>query len=59
MNVVKTGRGRFVEIQGTAEGVPFSDDELLELLATADKGIKELIALQKKALGDVELKKSE
>src|SRR6266516_766425 len=56
MNVVKTGRGRFVEIQGTAEGVPFSDDELLELLATADKGIKELIALQKKALGDVELK---
>jgi ribonuclease PH len=59
MNVVKTGRGRFVEVQGTAEGVPFSDDELLELLATADKGIKELIALQKKALGDVELKKSE
>ena len=59
MNVVKTGRGRFVEIQGTAEGVPFSDDELLELLATADKGIKELIALQKKALGDVELKKSD
>ena len=59
MNVVKTGRGRFVEIQGTAEGVPFSDDELLELLATADKGIKELITLQKKALGDVELKKSE
>ncbi len=59
MNVVKTGRGRFVEIQGTAEGAPFSDDELLELLATADKGIKELIALQKKALGDVELKKSE
>jgi ribonuclease PH len=57
--VVKTGRGRFVEVQGTAEGAPFSDDELLELLATADKGIKELIALQKKALGDVELKKSD
>jgi len=59
MNVIKTGRGRFVEIQGTAEGAPFTDDELLELLATADKGIKELIALQKKALGDVELKKTE
>ncbi len=58
MNVVKTGRGGFVEIQGTAEGAPFSDDELLKLLATADKGIKELIALQKKALGDVELKKT-
>jgi ribonuclease PH len=57
MNVVKTGRGRFVEIQGTAEGTPFSDDDLLELLAAADKGIKELIGFQKKALGDFELKK--
>jgi ribonuclease PH len=57
MNVVKTGRGRFIEVQGTAERNPFSDDDLLELLATADKGIKELVALQKKALGDFELKK--
>ena len=57
MNVVKTGRGRFVEIQGTAEGDPFSDEELQELLAVADKGIQELVALQKKVLGDVELKK--
>ena len=59
MNVVKTGRGRFVEVQGTAEGNPFSDDDLIELLAAADKGIKELIALQKAALGDVALKKTE
>ncbi|HSB61293.1 MAG TPA: ribonuclease PH [Vicinamibacteria bacterium] len=59
MNVVKTGRGRFVEVQGTAEGNPFSDDDLIELLAAADKGIKELIALQRAALGDVALKKTE
>jgi ribonuclease PH len=57
MNVVKTGGGRYVEIQGTAEGSPFGDDELAELLGTADKGIKELVAAQKKALGDFELKK--
>jgi len=57
MNVVKTGQGRFVEVQGTAEGAPFGDDDLLELLAAADQGIKELVALQKKALGDFELKK--
>jgi ribonuclease PH len=58
MNVVKTGRGRFVEVQGTAEDTPFTDDELRDLLAAADKGIKELIALQKRILGDVELKKA-
>ncbi len=57
MNVVKTGHGRFVEIQGTAEGDPFSEEEMKELLAAADKGIKELVSLQRKALGDVELKK--
>jgi ribonuclease PH len=57
MNVVKTGRGRYVELQGTAEKGSFDDDELLELLSTADKGIQELIALQKKILGDVTLKK--
>jgi ribonuclease PH len=57
MNVVKTGHGRFVEIQGTAEGDPFSEEEMKELLAVADKGIKELVVLQKKALGDFELKK--
>jgi len=51
MNVVKTGDGRFVEVQGTAEGEPFTDEEMTRLLATADKGIRELVALQKKALG--------
>jgi ribonuclease PH len=57
MNIVKTGRGRFVEIQGTAEKTPFDDDEMGKLLALADKGIKELVALQRKILGDVPLKK--
>jgi ribonuclease PH len=58
MNVVKTGRGKFVEVQGTAEDKPFDDADLASLLAAADKGIKDLVALQKKALGDVELKKT-
>jgi ribonuclease PH len=57
MNIVKTGRGRFVEIQGTAESSPFDDDELAALMLAADKGIQELIALQKQALGDVTLLK--
>jgi ribonuclease PH len=59
MNIVKTGRGRFVEIQGTAEGSPFTEEELRDLMATADKGIGELVAHQRKALGEVELKKTE
>ncbi len=57
MNVVKTGDGRFVEVQGTAEGQPFSEDEMRQLLATADKGIRELVAVQRKALGDFEPRK--
>jgi ribonuclease PH len=58
MNVVKTGDGRFVEVQGTAEGQPFSDDEMLELLTTADKGVRELVELQKKVLGGFEPKRA-
>ncbi len=50
MNVVMTGSGDFVEIQGTAEGVPFSRVEMNQLLDLAEKGIKELIVLQKAAL---------
>lgn len=53
MNVVMTGSGGFVEIQGTAEGEPFSRAEMDLLLALADKGIRELNRLQKKALGIV------
>ena len=51
MNVVMTGSGGFVEVQGTAEGAPFSRAEMDRLLAYADAGIRELIAAQKKALG--------
>ena len=51
MNVVMTGAGRFVEVQGTAEGEAFSRQELDALLGLAQKGIAELIGAQKKALG--------
>lgn len=50
MNIVMTGSGGFVEIQGTAEGAPFSHAEMSSLLALADQGIRELIAAQKAAL---------
>ena len=50
MNVVMTGAGHFVEVQGTAEGVAFTRAEMDRLLALADKGIRELLALQKAAL---------
>lgn len=56
MNIVKTGRGLFVEIQGTAESTPFSEEQLGELMAAADKGIQEIIAIQRKVVGDVALK---
>jgi len=50
MNVVMTAAGGFVEVQGTAEGAPFSRAEMDQLLALADKGIRELVALQRQAL---------
>ncbi|MEY4437551.1 MAG: hypothetical protein RL100_1015 [Actinomycetota bacterium] len=50
MNVVVTGSGKFVEVQGTAEGVPFDRDELNQLLDLALKGTKELTAIQKNSL---------
>ena len=50
MNVVMTGSGGFVEVQGTAEGAPFSRAEMDALLALADKGIRELGAAQRAAL---------
>jgi ribonuclease PH len=50
MNVVMTGAGGLVEVQGTAEGKPFSRAELDAMLQLADKGIRELIAMQRAAL---------
>jgi ribonuclease PH len=50
MNVVMTGAGRFVEVQGTAEGAAFTRAEMDVLLGLAEKGIIELMALQQQAL---------
>ena len=52
MNVVMTGAGRFVEVQGTAEGLPFSRSELDDLVALAQGGIEELFALQRELLAE-------
>ena len=51
MNVVMTGSGGFVEVQGTAEGAPFSDTELQSLLRLAKSGIGELTQMQRQSLG--------
>ena len=53
MNVVLTGGGRFVEIQGTGEEATFSQDDLDALLRLARGGIKKLTVIQKDALGKV------
>jgi ribonuclease PH len=50
MNVVMTGAGHFVEVQGTAEGVAFTRAEMDQLLQLAEKGIAELVQLQQQAL---------
>jgi ribonuclease PH len=50
MNVVMTGSGKFVEVQGTAEGKPFSNDDLHTMLDLSRKGIEELVALQRAVL---------
>ena len=51
MNIVMTGAGNFVELQGTAEGEAFARAELDQLLALAERGIRELFAHQRRALG--------
>jgi ribonuclease PH len=50
MNLVMTGGGKIVEVQGTAEGEPFSRTDLGKLLALAEKGIKTLVRKQREAL---------
>jgi ribonuclease PH len=52
MNVVMTGEGRFVEVQGTAEGAAFSRGELDELLGLAEAGISQIFALQREVLAE-------
>jgi ribonuclease PH len=51
MNIVKTGDGRFIEVQGTAEGEPFERRALDDLMELADAGIRELVALQRTIVG--------
>ena len=53
MNIVKTGDGRFIEVQGTAEGAPFERQALDDLMALGDKGIQELVGLQRAIVGGV------
>lgn len=53
MNLVMTGDGRLVEIQGTAEGEPFTDAQLHEMIAVGRRGLTELFALQREVLADV------
>ena len=50
MNIVCTGEGKFIELQGTAEREPFSREQMDEMLLLADKGIKQLFAIQRYAL---------
>jgi ribonuclease PH len=52
MNIVCTGAGKFIEIQGTAEREPFSREQMDEMLVLADKGINELFTIQRNALGE-------
>lgn len=51
MNIVMTGSGKFVEVQGTAEEVPFNKVELDQMLDLATRGIDQLVGLQRQLLG--------
>jgi len=52
MNVVMTSSGRFIEVQGTAEGLPFTKSELDELLSLAEHGIAHLLDLETETLAE-------
>jgi ribonuclease PH len=52
MNVVMTGKGKFIEVQGTAEGKPFTAAQLASMTELASAGIAQLVALQKKILAE-------
>lgn len=53
MNFVMTGSGLFIEVQGTAERIPFSKQQLVQMTETAQNGIREIIARQKEIVGDL------
>ena len=50
MNIIMTGKGKFVEVQGTAEGEPFSKEEMNKIILLAEQGISKIIELQRNAL---------
>jgi len=54
MNIVCTGDGRFIELQGTAEREPFSPAQMDEMVALGVRGIEALIAIQKAVIAEVE-----
>ena len=53
MNIVCTGAGKFIEIQGTAEREPFTREQMNEMLALAEKGINDLFTIQRNALNGI------
>jgi ribonuclease PH len=53
MNIVKTGAGLYIELQGTAEAMPFGREALNRLLDLGDTGIRQLIALQRGLVGSI------
>jgi ribonuclease PH len=53
MNVVMTDKGEFIEVQGTGEECPFTREDLNELLALAEKGCRDLHAVQKEITGEI------
>ena len=53
MNIIQTGSGQFVELQGTGEEATFTRDQLNELLDLGDEGIRQLIEIQKEVLGEI------
>jgi len=55
MNIVMTGTGRFIEVQGTAERDPFSSRDMQRMIDLARKGIKEIVEMQKKTLGKLKV----
>ena len=54
MNIAMTSKGEYIEIQGTSEGKPFTQDQLLEMLTLAKRGINKLIKIQKQAISSYE-----
>jgi len=53
MNFVMTGSGHFIEVQGTAEKIPFSREQMTQMTDVAERGIRQIIERQKELVGDL------